>query len=951
MPVILSRAVPCAAVLLLLITGRAAAVERDCPTGQTWSPTLGACVRRAVARKRSPAESYYAAIDLIEGKRGAPDPTRAAPLLERSCAARHAASCTLLGFLYEGGRLGAADPGKALVHYERACALGDTDGCVSTSNVHAKGLLGDPAPAAALAPLTRACELGSGRGCVTLAEKYEQALGVARDEPRAKALYARALERLTAECPKLGPSCYQLGLLHTFGKGVERDYGKARAVFTAGCEAGSGTSCYAVGYLIQRGFGADADEASALPYHLRACEQYDSADACHDAGAILASQAGTDPARLNALAIRACKLSAEQCDLEAYLLTTGKGGTTDQTRATQTYLRACQAGNALACSAAASRIAHGEGVPADGALATQIWERACETGSGQDCWQAGVTHRDGELVKADRARAFELLTTGCTRKSAIACEDAAEMALSGEDGTGRKNPGRAVAMLTAGCELGRGDSCTRLGDVHRDGEGVAVDPHRALAAYTLGCQAGDGAGCMGMARLHEAGPLKDLPAAFAEHARACQLGEGSGCRILETLSQHAGANDATRAQAAALLAASCEGTAHVEDACTALAQSYAFGGLAGKDPKRALAVAKASCGRGYRPACMLIADYVVLGIGVVANPGAARERYTTLCDQDLPEACWKLGTMLSQDGKHTDAASLFHRACEEGLAAGCNSFGFCLYTGQGATWNVGEARTAYERACELGDDFGCANVGEIYQFGIGVPVDLTAAATSYAKSCDQVAVAGCARLGELTERGAGGLKPDPAAARALYARGCDAGAPEACRALAGFDERAGKSSPPEIAKLYQRAYDLASQQAPTNPYYAYVIGTFHQDGIGVTRDARVASTWFDKACEGRDPIGCLAAGEAHLAGASGQRDATQAAAMFDRACAAGVERACARASQAKKVVPMSGQRCGCGSGSGSGSGEGDAGVIAIAGVAACVLARRRRRPAPRHRLH
>lgn len=920
--------------------GTAAAVDRECPTGQIWSPNLGACVKKPAVKKRSPEERYYAAIDLIEGKHGVADPAKAATLLGPACDARHGASCTLLAYLHLGGRLGPAAPARAIDYYQRGCALGDPDGCIAAAEVYAKGLLGEPDAAAAIAPLVRACELGSGRGCYELAEKHAEALGVPRDDAKAGELYARARERLTAECPKSGPSCYQLGFIHTFGKGVPVDYARAREVFTRGCEARSGLSCYAVGYLIQRGFGAPPDEAAALPYHERACDQFDSADGCHDAGAILADRPGADPARLEQLATRACQLSTEQCDLKAYLLTTGKTGPKDEKLATETYLEACKAGNALACSAAASRIAHGEGVPADGALATSIWERACGTGSGQDCYQAGVAHRDGELVKADKARAFELFTTGCLRKSAIACEDAAEMTLTGADGTGKQDGPRALGLFQAGCDLGRAESCTRLGDVHRDGEGVPANPHLAVAAYAKGCQAGDGAACAATARMRQRGALgNDLLAAFGEHARACQLGEGGSCHALDTLAGPAGADAATRSKAAALLAAACDTAPHVEDACTALAQSHAWGGLAGQDPKRALAVANASCGRGYRPACLLVADYALLGIGVVPNAEAARQRYAALCDQDLPEGCWKLGNVLSQAGKHDDAVRLFRRACEEGLAAGCNSFGFCLYTGQGATWNVGEAAAAYERACELGDEYGCANVGELHQFGIGVPIDLAAAASAYGRACDEVAVAGCARLGELVERGEGGRKRDAGAARDLYVRGCDAGAPEACRALAALDERGGKGGASTIAKLYQRAYDLALEQAKGNPYYAYVIGTFHRDGIAVTRDAKEAAVWFDKACEGRDPIGCLAAGEAHLTGAGVPRDETRAAAWFDRACAAGVDRACARAAEAKRGVPLSGGKgCACRSGDDGSAG----GVIAIAGVVVCVLARRRR---------
>ncbi len=457
--------------------GPAAAVERDCPAGQAWSPAVGACTRKVTVVKRSPEEAYYAAIDRLEGKGGAADPRRAAALLGPACGRGHGPSCTLLGYVHENGRLGAVDARRALGFYDRGCTAGDGQGCVKAGQVHARGLLGTPDPAAAIAPLTRGCELGAGDGCVELARKYEQALGVERDAARAQTLYARAFERLRAECPKYGPSCYQLGLLYLEGQGTEATPAAARTAFEAGCGAGSGDACYALGLAQRRGFGGPTARDAALATFERACEQYDSADGCHEAGVLLAGEDAPDRGRLNALAARACQLATSTCDLDAYLHATGKGGVKDEVRATASYLRACEAGNALACSSAASRIARGTGVTADGRRAVAIWERACETGAGADCFEAGLAYRDGELIVADRARALDLFGRGCVRGSAAACEEGAELSLEVAGGADV-----ALALYRAGCEGGRGETCNRLGDVLRDGEGVPADPTAAAAA-------------------------------------------------------------------------------------------------------------------------------------------------------------------------------------------------------------------------------------------------------------------------------------------------------------------------------------------------------------------------------------------------------------------------------------------------------------------------------------
>ncbi len=928
-----------ACVALVVGAGRAAAVERDCPAGQAWSPTVGACTRKVTVARRSPEEAYYAAIDRLEGKGGAADPRRAVALLAPACGRGHGPSCTLVGYVYESGRLGAVDAGRALASYRQGCAAGDGEGCVKAGLLLARGLGGAPDPAAAIAPLTRGCELGAGDGCVELARKYEQALGVARDPARALTLYRRAFERLRAECPKHGPSCYRLGLLHLEGLGTAADPGQARAAFDAGCGAGSGDACYALGLAQARGFGGPTDRDAALATFQRACDQYDSADGCHEAGVQLASEPSPDRARLDALARRACQLSTSACDLDAYLHATGKAGVKDEARATARYVLACEAGNALACSSAASRIAHGTGVAADGPRAVAIWERACETGAGDDCYEAGLSYRDGELVPADRARALDLFGRGCLRGSPAACEEGAELTLDVDGGADV-----ALALYRAGCEGGRGETCTRLGDVLRDGEGVPADAKAAVAAYRAGCDARhpDGVACTSLARAYQQGRGvgADPAAALTALARGCRLGDNGSCFELDGAAAAAHADDATRAATMATMLAACsDDGARVEDACLAAAQILAGGAtLAGRDPRKARELTSASCQRGYRHACLLLADLDLDGVGAVASRARAGERYAGLCDEDVTEACWKLANLLTEDHRHDDAARLFQRACADGMGASCNSWGFCLFTGKGAAWSATDALAAYRKACELGDPYGCANVGELVELGVGAPPDPTAAVASYRQACDDRVDAGCARLARLAEQGVGAaLAPDEITA--LYRRACDdAGVPDACHALARR-LRADHGPATEAARLDVRAVDLARALAADNPYFAYVLGTFHRDGVALDIDRAAAARWYEQACDGREPLGCLAAGEAYLAGDGVRADRARAAVRFERACAAGVELGCARAADARRTVPLSGRGCGCDAADPSSA-------LAPLLVALIVLGRRRQPTAP-----
>ncbi|HVV85043.1 MAG TPA: tetratricopeptide repeat protein, partial [Kofleriaceae bacterium] len=602
----------------------------------------------------------------------------------------------------------------------------------------------------------------------------------------------------------------------------------------------------------------------------------DNADGCHEAGVLLADEPAPDRARLDALAARACQLSPSACDLDAYLHATGKTGDKDEARATASYVRACQAGNGIACSSAASRIAHGTGVAADGPLAVAIWERGCETGAGDDCYEAGLSYRDGELVPADHARALDLFRRGCLRGSPDACEEGADLSLAAAGGADA-----ALALYRAGCDGGRGETCTRLGDVLRDGEGVKADPAGAAAAYRAGCEARhpDGVACTSLARAYQAGRGvgADPAAALAALTRGCRLGDNGSCFELDGAAAAAHADDATRAATLQAMQDACDDSAErVEDACLAAARILAEGGtLAARDPRRARALADASCQRGYRHACLMLADLDLGGVGAVADRGRASDRYRALCDEDVTEACWKLANLLAEDHHADDAARLYQRACDDGMGAGCNSWGYALFTGQGADWSTADAMAAYRKACELGDAYGCANVGELLELGVGAAPDVDGAAAAYRQACTDDTAAGCARLARLYERGHG--THDRAEVTRLYRRACEEeGAPEACHALARR-VREDRGPAGEAARLDVRAVDLARSLSADNPYFAYVLGTFHQDGVALDADHAAAARWYQRACDGREPLGCLAIGEAYLAGDGVPRDRARAA--------------------------------------------------------------------------
>jgi MYXO-CTERM domain-containing protein len=314
----------------------------------------------------------------------------------------------------------------------------------------------------------------------------------------------------------------------------------------------------------------------------------------------------------------------------------------------------------------------------------------------------------------------------------------------------------------------------------------------------------------------------------------------------------------------------------------------------------------------------------------------------------MARACVWLGVQLKDEGKAKQAAALYRRACDDGDAVGCNSIGFAHYTSQGARWDVMAASKAYERGCQLGDPTACSNVGELYEFGIGRAPDLEKARSFYEKGCTPVDHAGCGRIARFYEQGLGGAAVDAELAESSYRRACDADEPmpEACANLAAFLRKSGRGTASEVAQLFQRAFDVARDMSKDNPYYAYVLGTYYRDGIAVVKNPTEAAKLFVAACEGYDPVGCLAAGAMYM-GASGlSANPELAVVQLDRACAANVEEACKQAEVARggsgaRKLPGPRPRGGCACDSGGDPGS-LAGGLALALAVLLVSGRRSR---------
>lgn len=243
---------------------------------------------------------------------------------------------------------------------------------------------------------------------------------------------------------------------------------------------------------------------------------------------------------------------------------------------------ACQAGDGLACG-----LAH-ELAPEDDkpGHALQLLTAGCKMGSAYACGSLGSLYAEGKLVAKDESRAMKVLAQGCDAHGALACVNAASLAVR-DWPEGKPPPALSLSFLERACGYG-GD---RAGVCR-----YSVDSDASPAAYVAkkrrDCAAGDGVACRHLGWAIETSfgdAVADVDAARAAYAKACAAHSLWGC-FREALFT------ADAKEQARLFDAACQ--AGSGPACYALAQPK-FGRTA--DARRTLA--RKACESDIEEAC------------------------------------------------------------------------------------------------------------------------------------------------------------------------------------------------------------------------------------------------------------------------------------------------------------------------------------------------------------
>jgi TPR repeat protein len=186
---------------------------------------------------------------------------------------------------------------------------------------------------------------------------------------------------------------------------------------------------------------------------------------------------------------------------------------------------------------------------------------------------------------------------------------------------------------------------------------------------------------------------------------------------------------------------------------------------------------------------------------------------------------------------------------------------------------------SFDSACKLGSADGCDHAGR-YADRVG---DHDDAAKLYERACNAGSDAGCADLDALYMSG----KIDPsesALADAYHERRCAQHDAHAC-ALAGARREASNENASAFS-FFKKACDAR------DPLGCDGLGRAYADGRGVKKDDASAAASFRTACDVAQRY-CVSLARSYEAGKGVPRDHAKALALYTQACNAGSDAACA----------------------------------------------------------
>lgn len=385
----------------------------------------------------------------------------AARYYQTACRLGHPSACASFGQMQFRGQGVAQDQAQGLQAMQQTCEQGLGLGCEYAASAVAQ----DAARAGeAMALLRKACDLGQDSGCGELGRQQ----AAAGDFAAAIASYGKACDQSHA------PSCREMAVLFSEGKGAAGDGARAAGLLQTACDLNDGPACHALGWAQYR----TADYAKSTSYFTKACDLKDG----------------------------------EGCTMLGYQAQLGNGAAADQAEARRLYDLGCSYDDGTGCQYAASQRSGPGASAADLAEAMGLAKKSCDLAYGPGCavWadllaKRPATAEGDQIIAAAYSRACDLQSGyGCAALGLAYHEARLRLA---------KDDAKARALLQRGCDMpNAADACHVLASfVTEVPQGDASDGEIYVDAALRACDGGFGDRCVELA-LFDFGPSRPRPA-------------------------------------------------------------------------------------------------------------------------------------------------------------------------------------------------------------------------------------------------------------------------------------------------------------------------------------------------------------------------------------------------------------------------------------------------------
>jgi TPR repeat protein len=398
-------------------------------------------------------------------------------------------------------------------------------------------------------------------------------------------------------------SCFNVGNLYEFGKGVKEDLARARRIYEGACTNGHLPACETLALMLIDGSGGATDKARGIRLLRSTCEQGDEPSCVSLTSELL--QFGSDEAALAEGMLLARRLCDDDfgvaCENLAKAKGYGVGVDQDFTAAREFARKSCSLEPHSGCRLYGDLLLYDPAGPVDEVAAAAAFKTACDLNDHVACFFLAKSYEDGVGVNANMSVARDLHRKACDAEVWDSCTQIGFMAVIGLGG--EKSVEVGLTDLRRACGAHNGKACGALSSLLYHGQNVATDKQGALIAAAAGCEIEDSTSCAMLAFGAIQGFITQTePGAIMSAAESsCSNGNGFGCYALSQLW-------------------------HLE--------------IDGKkDKEKAVSIATRGCELQDGASCGFIGDAYRSGQGIRRSNSKAREYFRKACDLGDFEYC------------------------------------------------------------------------------------------------------------------------------------------------------------------------------------------------------------------------------------------------------------------------------------------------------------------------